>query len=115
AGLENVHQRVPRVLDGLGDNLRQVLGIPGEAPGNEGAAVGQGQGQGVDRPFDGPLGGGAGDEALGRRGRVLALGQPVDHVVLHDVGDVDVPADGVEEVVPPDAVAIAVARHRDNV
>src|SRR5690606_18873828 len=84
-------------------------------PGNEGAPVGQGQGQGVDRPFDGPLGGGAGDEALGRRGRVLALGQPVDHVVLHDVGDVDVPADGVEEVVPPDAVAIAVARHRDDV
>ena len=44
----------------------------------------------------------------------LAGRQPVDLVVHHDVRDVDVAAHRLDEVVQPDAVAVAVAAGRDD-
>ena len=50
-----------------------------------------------------------GDLALLRGRRVLALGQPVDLVVEEQDGDVDVAAQGVDEVVAADRQGVAVA------
>src|SRR5690606_5600460 len=57
---------------------------------------------------------GGGDEALLTGGRVLSLGQRVDLVVLDDVGQVDVAAAGMDEVVAADAVGVAVAVHHQH-
>ena len=48
-------------------------------------------------------------EPAGRGGRELALGEAVDLVVHHDVGEVDVAADRVGQVAAADREAVAVA------
>jgi hypothetical protein len=50
-----------------------------------------------------------------RRGRTgLPLGQTVDLVVHHEIGDVGVAPRGVHEVIAADGDAVAVAAHRDH-
>ena len=52
---------------------------------------------------------------IGEVGRGLVLGQAVDEVVHDDVGEVDVLARGVVEVVAADRVAVAVAAEDEDV
>src|SRR5690606_8917596 len=86
-----------------------VPGRAGRGAGNEGGAGGEGQGGGQHGQFRRAVGRRRGDESLLAGGRVLALGQGIDLVVLDDVGQVDVAAAGVDEVVAADAVGVAVA------
>src|SRR5690606_37027715 len=80
-----------------------------EARRHEGRAGGDGQLQRPHRALDVAPGARAGDEAGAAGGRHLAFGQSVDLVVHDDVGDVHVAPDRVQEVVPADGVAVAVA------
>ena len=103
------------MLHRLHDQLGERLGVERRAAGHERGARGDREGQRVERRLEvAPRGGGrllVGE----RRRRDLALGEAVDLVVHHQVGDVDVAAGGVREVARADGEAVAVAADRDDV
>ena len=68
----------------------------------------------MDAVLDRLLGHRLGALALRERGRSLALREPVDVVVVHEVGEVEVAAAGVHEVAGADAVPVTVAAEREH-
>ncbi len=114
ARLQHVNQRVALVLNCQHNHLGQVLGVAAEAARDEAGAHRHAQRDGVDRHLDAALRRGAAQVAVFAGRRILPLGQAVDLVVLHDVGDVGVAAHRVNEVVAADAVAVAIAGYGDD-
>jgi len=91
-----------------------VLTVPRKAPRHKPSVKRDGDGQRIER-FENHT------PHLNRRleppaagGRGLALGQAVHHVVVHDVGDVGVAADRVDEVVAALSVHVAVPADRHD-
>jgi hypothetical protein len=102
------------VGNGPGDELGQVVGLAGEAAGHEAGAQGHGHGQRPEGGGDDALGLGLGDVSGLGGGAGLALGEAVNLVVVHDEGEVNVAADGGEEVVAALAIGAAVAALHDH-
>jgi hypothetical protein len=90
------------------EGLAHVLQVGVVGPGHEGGLGRDREAQRVQGPLERAQGRALGRLALLRRGRVLALRQPVDPVVEEEDLQVDVAADRVQEVVAADREAVAV-------
>ena len=114
ARLEYVHQRVALVLDGFDQDVLGLLDVHGEGPCDEARVQSDSHGQRIERLEEDAVHLDGSHEAFlaGRRG--LAFGQAVHHVVVNDMRDVRVSADGMDEVIAALAVHIAVAALRDH-
>ena len=60
------------------------------------------------------MGSGLGDETQVAGRRCLPFGKAIDLVVMYQVGNIVIAAQGVEEMVPAFPVAIPIATHGDN-
>ncbi len=114
AVVENLDNGHPLVLDALGDQLVDLCGVKGGGPGDEGRAGADGQLADVEDRVGVAVGSRRGFGARGSGGGELAAGHAVDVVVEDDVGHVDVAPAGMDEMVPADGGAVAVAAHDDN-
>ena len=82
--------------------------------GHEGRAAGQYLAHGIGGAVNGSPRVGLGLESLRRSRRGLLLGQAVDEVVHDDIGQPEVLAAGVVEMIPPYGEAIAItAKYED--
>ncbi len=108
AVLVDLDEGRPPVVVGAAEGLLHVLAVHVVGPGHEGGLGPEGQADRVERRLERPEGCRLGHLALLGGGRVLALGQPVDLVVEEEDGDVDVPAQRVDEVVAADGEGVAV-------
>ena len=97
------------MLDRFRQHVGGLVGIAGEAAGDEVGARGERDHQRMERPHFGAARRQRGVEFRLRGRRGLALGHAVDVVVHDDVSHVDVAPAGVQEVVAADRVAVAVA------
>ncbi len=86
-----------------------MLAVRVDGAGDEAGLGAEGERDGVERVVERSLGAGLGDLALLGGGGVLALGEAVDPVVEQQDLQVDVAAQGVDEVVAADAQGVAVA------
>ena len=109
---DHVDQREALVMHGRLEQRHQLRLVAREAARDEGGAERDRQLHRIDRRL-------VVDLALLRRAadigrsRELALGEPVDAVVLDHVDHVQVAADGVTELPEPDRQRVAVAGHAD--
>ncbi len=108
AVLVDLHQRRAVVVGGLPQDLGEVLAVGVDRAGHEGGLGAEREGDRVEGRVQGAHGGGLGDLARLAGGGVLALGQAVDPVVEEQDLQVDVAAQGVDEVVPADGQRVAV-------
>ena len=113
-GAEDVDEREALVLDRFLDELREVLDVGAEAPSDISRAVHDRGRKGIDGKLEVSEGRALGLHVGAAGGRDLARGQAVDLVVHHQVGEVDVAARGMHQVVSADAVAVPVAAGRDH-
>ncbi len=95
------------LVSGL-EQLLCVVAVHVQGPGHEGRLGSERQRHRVERVVDRPVGRRLGHLSRLRGRGVLALGQPVDLVVEQQDLDVDVPSQGVDEVVATDGEGIAV-------
>ena len=102
------------MLDRFRQHVGGLVGIAGEAAGDEVGARGERDHQRMERPHFGAARRQRGVEFGLRGGRRLALGHAVDVVVHDDVGHVDIAPAGVQEMVAADRIAVAVAAGDDN-
>ena len=109
AVLQYFHDRHAAVQRGGHHALLGEVDLHVDRAGEEGALGADDQLAGVERLLDGAVGRRLGDLAQLRGGRVLSLGQAVDLVVEEDDVQIDVAADGVDEVVAADGQRVAVA------
>src|SRR5207244_986345 len=115
AVLVDLHEGRPPVLVGPAEDLHHVLAVHVVGSGHEAGFRPQGQAHGVEGEVDRSERGRLGHLPLLAGGRVLTLGQPVDLVVEQQDGEVDVAAQGVDEVVAAYGERVAVARHHPDV
>ncbi len=109
AVLVDLHQGGAGVVGGLAQHLGEVLAVGVDGPGDEGRLRADRQRHRVEGRVQGPHGGRLGDLADLGGGAVLALGEAVDAVVEQQDLEVDVAAQGVDEVVAADGQRVAVA------
>ena len=109
AGRDHVDEGGALVLDRRLDQRHQLRLVAGEAARDERGAELQGEGHQIDRRV-GVDGAAPRLRALVGGRRELALGQPVDAVVLDDVDHVDGAAEAMRELAEPDRGRVAVAR-----
>ena len=114
ASLVDVDERAAAVLDALDNKLSEILSVERVAARDEGVTAGQTQQDRIDRVHDRFFRHGFGFLSLGDGRGGLALGQRVDVVVEHAVGDVEVAPAAVDEVARANAVGVAVAAHADH-
>ena len=114
ARLKDVHERVAFVLDSFLKNLGCMVDVAGEGPRDEARVQGDGDRERIERFEEDAADLDGRDEAFPAGGRGLAFGQAVHHIVMHDVGNVRVPADRVDEVVATLAVHVAVTALGDD-
>ncbi len=114
AGLQDIEEGVPFVLDPRLDRRDEMLDVVRVAAADPCRAGREGEPDRVDGLVDVRMGQGLrlDAELQGRRG--LALRQPVDAVVVDDVQHVQVPAAGVHEVSAADSEPVAVAAQAED-
>jgi hypothetical protein len=115
AVLEDLHERRTAVLAGPPERLHHVLAVHVVGAGHERGLGAERHAHRVERVVERTERGGLGDLADLARGRVLALGQPVDLVVEHQDGEVDVAPQRVDQVVAADRQHVAVAADHPHV
>ena len=100
-------------LVGIGglEHLDGAGGVGGHRAGKEMAACAKAELSGAEGVLHRAVGRRLAHEATGRRGAVLALGEPVDAVVEQNHVQVDVPAVGMDEMVAADGQTVTVAAH----
>ncbi len=109
--LDSDRKSLTAVLGGGLEHGGEALAVGVQRPSDEARLGPEGQRDRVERVVQRSHRGGLGDlPDLGGRG-VLALGQPVDPVVEQQDLDVDVAAQGVDQVVAADGERVAVAGH----
>ena len=113
-GAEDVDEGEALVLDPVLDELREVLGVGAVAPSDVRRAVHDGGRDGVDGILEISERRAFGLHVGAAGGRDLARGQAIDLIVHHQVGEVDITARGMHQVVAADAVAVTVAAGRDD-
>lgn len=96
------------VEDGSLEHLVHVLHVGGMGAGDEGRAAANELRHGVDGTVDGSPWIGLGLAANRGGGRGLVLGQTIDEVVHHHVGEIDVFPRGMGQVVASNGVAVTV-------
>jgi len=114
AGLEDVHQGRPLEEDRLPDQMTEVFLVAGETSGHKRGAHRDRESERIKGNVPGSLGAQGVFHAKIRRGGALPFGQGVDLVVGDHDGDVQTPADGLDEMVPSLAVHAAVAGIGDD-
>ena len=97
------------------EGLHHVLAVHVVGAGHEAGLGPDGHADRVERLVDRAERRGLGDLADLARGRVLALGQPVDLVVEQQDGEVHVAAQRVDQVVATDRQHVAVTTHHPHV
>lgn len=112
--LQNVDEGKTFVENGLLDEFGEVRNFRGKPLGHEGGAVQKRGGHGVERLVWITTRRRLGLHARSRRRRGLACRQAVEVVVVDEVGQVNVAADGVDEVADALAVGVAVSRVSDD-
>ncbi|PSK43210.1 hypothetical protein B0E38_07886 [Streptomyces sp. 111WW2] len=108
AVLVDLDQGGAGVFGGLAQYLGEVFAVGVDGPGDEGGLRAEGQGDGVEGCVEGAHRCRLGDLPDLGGGGVLALGQAVDPVVEQQDLEVDVAAQGVDEVVAADGERVAV-------
>ena len=108
AVLEHLDEGGALVLMGPPEGLEHVGPVHVVGASDEARLGADGQRQRVERMVEAPEGRGLGDLPQLARGRVLPLGEPVDLVVEEQDRDVDVAAQGMDEVVAADRQRVAV-------
>lgn len=114
ARLEDIDEGIAGVRDGFFEDFFGLVLVADEDAGDEGGIQRNSHGQRIERLGDDAVDLDGSDEAAAAGRRGLALGQTIDHVVVDDVGDFGVAADGVDKVVAPFAVHVAVAAFGDD-
>lgn len=109
AVLVDLHQRGAGVVGRRAQHAREVLAVGVHRAGDEGGFGAQGERDRVERRVQGTHRRRLGDLADLGGGAVLPLGEPVDPVVEQQDLQVDVAAQGVDEVVAADGQRVAVA------
>src|SRR5699024_8067590 len=113
-----VHQylddRQAVVLRGGHHTLRGQVHLGVYRTGEEGAVRAYHQFAGIERTLHRTVGRRLGNLAELRRRRILSFGKAVNLVVKQHHVQVDVAADGVDEVVAADGKRVAVARHHED-
>ena len=94
---------------GLQKDFRHVFGIGVHGAGEEGGAGTETNFGGEKGVVDGTHRGGFGDGSDFGSGRVLPFGQAVDFIVEENDIDIDIAADGVDEMVASDGKSVAVS------
>lgn len=115
ARAENLHKRESFVLYRLHQNVRQNCGLCAEASGNKRCPEGYGKNRRVERNLGWAFRSGFGDLCLMRCGRCLSLGQPIDKVVHHNIGDIKIAAAGVRKMRRANGQPIAISTHNHNI
>ena len=100
--------------DGALEDFHHVIDLGGMGTAHESGSTGSQFHHGIDGAVDRSGGIRLGFESDRRGGRRLLLGQSIDKVVHDDIGQVDVLARGVVEMVSADGIAITVAAEGKN-
>ena len=108
AVLVDLHKRGAAVIGGGPQHAGQVLAVGVDGAGHEAGLCAQRERDRVERGVQRPERCRLGHLALLRRGRVLALGQPVDAVVEQQDLDVHVAPQRVDEVIAADRQRVAI-------
>src|SRR3990172_4373808 len=115
AVLQDFDEGGPRVLVGPLQGVLEVLDLHVDAPGDERRLRPQGDLNGTQRIIERSEGGGLGHLPELRRRRVLPFRQAVDPVVEEENLNIDVPAQGMDQVVSADAQPVPVSGDHPDV
>ena len=96
------------MLNACLNEIRKVINFSGKATRYKAAIGSNSKQQRVACRAEGSLWSCFGDEAMIAGRRRLAFGKAVNLVIVHQVGNIDVAAHGVQEMVTPFAIPVAV-------